>query len=110
MGRQISPPAFQRQSSAVVSAEADHRIANSLAVIASLVRVRASKVNGAADPRTFLLEIADRIDTVGKLHTVFGELIGLFLADKDFLIELPGRACCPNTLDNDFLPVLCQIP
>lgn len=71
MGRQISPPAFQRQSSAVVSAEADHRIANSLAVIASLVRVRASKVNGAADPRTFLLEIADRIDTVGKLHHLF---------------------------------------
>ena len=50
------------------SGEADHRIANSLAVISGLVRVRARVADDVADPKTFLLEIADRIDTVGKLH------------------------------------------
>ena len=47
--------------------EADHRIANSLAVISGLVRVRARADQGHAN-ETFLLEIADRIDTVTKLH------------------------------------------
>ena len=47
--------------------EADHRIANSLAVISGLVRVRARADQGHAN-ETFLLEIADRIDTVAKLH------------------------------------------
>ena len=49
------------------SNEADHRIANSLAVISGLVRVRARADQGHAN-ETFLLEIADRIDTVAKLH------------------------------------------
>jgi two-component sensor histidine kinase len=47
--------------------EADHRIANSLAVIGGLVRVRAKADQGHAN-ETFLLEIADRIETVAKLH------------------------------------------
>jgi two-component sensor histidine kinase len=50
------------------SAEAHHRIANSLAAISALVRVRARSADDVADPKTFLLEIADRIDTVAKLH------------------------------------------
>ena len=50
------------------SGEADHRIANSLAAISGLVRVRARAADDVADPKTFLLEIADRIDTVAKLH------------------------------------------
>jgi two-component sensor histidine kinase len=50
------------------SGEADHRIANSLAAISGLVRVRARAADDVVDPRTFLLEIADRIDTVAKLH------------------------------------------
>ncbi|MFZ3223881.1 MAG: sensor histidine kinase [Xanthobacteraceae bacterium] len=48
--------------------EADHRIANSLAAISGLVRVRARAANEVADPKIFLLEIADRIETVAKLH------------------------------------------
>jgi len=47
--------------------EADHRIANSLAIIGGLVRLRARK-GSFADPRIFLMEIADRIETVGTLH------------------------------------------
>jgi two-component sensor histidine kinase len=47
--------------------EADHRIANSLQIVSALVRQRA-RSGAVADPHTFLMEIADRIDTVGKLH------------------------------------------
>jgi two-component sensor histidine kinase len=47
--------------------EADHRIANSLQIISSLVRQRA-RSGPVLNPQTFLMEIADRIDTVGKLH------------------------------------------
>jgi two-component sensor histidine kinase len=49
------------------NSEADHRIANSLAVISGLVRVRARSGQGQAN-ETFLLEIADRVETVAKLH------------------------------------------
>jgi len=49
------------------SNEADHRIANSLTAISGLVRVRARADQGHAN-ETFLLEIADRIDTVAELH------------------------------------------
>ena len=68
MSMQIHSPALVPQSVFSLSGEADHRIANSLAVIASLVRVRAARVTSADDPQTFLTEIADRIDTVAKLH------------------------------------------
>lgn len=51
-----------------LTGEVDHRIANSLAAISALVRVRARAANSVVDPKTFLLEIADRIDTVAKLH------------------------------------------
>jgi two-component sensor histidine kinase len=48
--------------------EVDHRIGNSLAAISGLVRVRAKAARHVKDPETFLSEIADRIDTVAKLH------------------------------------------
>src|SRR3984893_10936979 len=52
--------------------EAEHRIANSLQLISALVRQRA-RSRDVSDPQTFLLEIADRIETVGKLHRFLGE-------------------------------------
>lgn len=56
-----------------LSGEADHRIANSLAVIGSLVRLRASDGNAAGNPRRFLTEIAERIDAVAKLHRLVAQ-------------------------------------
>ncbi len=56
-----------------LSGEADHRIANSLAMISSLVRLRAARANSAESPRTFLMEIADRIETVGQLHGLIAQ-------------------------------------
>src|ERR1700733_7142255 len=52
--------------------EAEHRIANSLQIISALVRQRA-RSRDVSDPQTFLLEIADRIETVGKLHRFLSE-------------------------------------
>ncbi len=54
-----------------LSQEADHRIANSLATISGLVRVRARASQDVDDTQTFLMEIADRIETVAKLHRLF---------------------------------------
>lgn len=51
-----------------LAGEADHRIGNSLAAIGGLVRVRARTIESCADPKAFLLEIADRIETVAVLH------------------------------------------
>jgi two-component sensor histidine kinase len=52
--------------------EAEHRIANSLQIISGLVRQRA-RSRHISNPQTFLLEIADRIETVGKLHRLLGK-------------------------------------
>src|SRR5277367_349271 len=68
-GAAISPVEYPHE----YREEAEHRIANSLQMISALVRQRA-KSGQVSNPRTFLLEIADRIETVGKLHR--------FLADS----------------------------
>jgi two-component sensor histidine kinase len=52
--------------------EAEHRIANSLQMISALVRQRA-RAGNVSNPQAFLLEIADRIETVGKLHRFLTE-------------------------------------
>lgn len=49
--------------------EADYRIAKSLTMISSMIRLRAFK-GDLADPQAALLEIADRIDAVGSLHNL----------------------------------------
>ena len=56
-----------------LGAEADHRIANSLTLISSLVRLQAAKADVQENPRAFLLEIADRIQTVADLHRLIAE-------------------------------------
>jgi two-component sensor histidine kinase len=61
-------PVEGTRSDTKIAAEADHRIANSLAVIASLVRLKAANGNPSVDRATFLREIAERIDTVARLH------------------------------------------
>lgn len=60
------------QCSRVFREEADHRIANSLQVISALVRQRA-RANRVPNPQVFLLEVADRIETVGQLHRFLSE-------------------------------------
>lgn len=62
-----------------VAAETDHRIANSLALIVSLVRnqARAISLEGrsltSGEVSLLLQEVASRVDTVGRLHRVLSQ-------------------------------------
>jgi two-component sensor histidine kinase len=84
-----------------LSREADHRIANSLAAISGLVRVRARASGDVDDPQTFLMEIADRIETVGKLHRLFAASDNGSVRLHDYLQEICERlssALAPTTI------------
>jgi len=73
------------------SGEADHRIANSLASISGLVRVRARAADDVANPRTFLFEIADRIDTVARLHLLLAHSNNGHVRLDQYLREICNR-------------------
>jgi two-component sensor histidine kinase len=74
-----------------LSREADHRIANTLAVISSLVRVRARAANDTDGVQTFLMEIADRIETVAKLHRLLAASDNGSVQLNDYLQEICKR-------------------
>jgi two-component sensor histidine kinase len=74
-----------------LSREADHRIGNSLATISGLVRVRARSAKDLDDPEAFLLEIADRIETVAKLHRLFAASDNRSVRLNDYLLEICQR-------------------
>jgi two-component sensor histidine kinase len=68
----VPPPAGL--SPAAIVAEANHRIANNLAVVAGLVHLQASEIRGAGralSPEaacSLLEEVSSRISTVGQFH------------------------------------------
>ena len=70
-------PAFE-----LMVAEANHRIANNLTLIASMVRLQASEVAKAGRPlsaedvRRMLEEVGERIQTVGRLHRMLAQASG----------------------------------
>jgi two-component sensor histidine kinase len=61
-------------SEANLSAEADHRIGNNLALIAAMLRLQANEIARESTPvavaevRTLLVETAARVEAVGRLH------------------------------------------
>ena len=65
--------------------EQDHRISNSLAIISSLIHLKAR--NASVDARKALLDVAIRIDAVARLHRLLADAdtsavpIGTFLTD-----------------------------
>jgi two-component sensor histidine kinase len=71
--------------------EADHRIAKSLTMISSLVRLRAYK-GDVIDPRALLLEIADRIDTVAELHRLLSQSMTGTVQLSKYLQEICARS------------------
>ncbi len=93
--------------------EAEHRIANSLQLISALVRQRA-RSRDVSDPQTFLLEIADRIETVGKLHRFLGESTTGTVQLRKYLEEICDRlrgALTPEaTLFSFDCPKDCSLP
>jgi two-component sensor histidine kinase len=93
--------------------EANHRIANSLQIISALVRQRA-RSGDVSDPQTFLLEIADRIDTVGKLHRFLGKSATGTVELRAYLEEVCTRlmgAVAPAATSLSFdCPPDCHLP
>jgi two-component sensor histidine kinase len=93
--------------------EAEHRIANSLQLISALVRQRA-RSGDVSDPQTFLLEIADRIETVGKLHRFLSESTTGTVQLREYLEEICNRlrgALTPAATSLSFVcPADCQLP
>ena len=63
----------------VLMAEANHRIANNLALVAGMVRLQASSIAKAGDSLTaqevcgLLAEVGNRVETVGRLHRLLAE-------------------------------------
>ena len=93
--------------------EANHRIANSLQIISGLVRQRA-RSGDVSDPRTFLLEIADRIETVGKLHRFLARSTTGTVELRAYLEEVCARlrgAVAPASTSFSFdCPPDCHLP
>ena len=93
--------------------EADHRIANSLQMISALVRLRARSGN-VSNPQTFLLEVADRIETVGKLHRFLGRSATGTVQLSAYLKEVCDRlrgAVAPAATSLSFdCPSDCHLP
>jgi two-component sensor histidine kinase len=93
--------------------EAEHRIANSLQIISHLVRQRA-RSGYVSDPQTFLLEVADRIETVGKLHRFLREsatgTVQLRAYVKEICDRLTGALAPAATSFSMDCPVDCPLP
>jgi two-component sensor histidine kinase len=93
--------------------EAEHRIANSLQMISALVRQRA-KSGHVSNPQTFLLEIADRIETVGKFHRFLSKSTTGTVQIRAYLQEICDRlsgAVAPAATSFSFdCPLDCPLP
>jgi two-component sensor histidine kinase len=93
--------------------EAEHRIANSLQIISALVRQRA-RSGHVSNPQTFLLEIADRIETVGKLHRFLSKSTTGTVQIRAYLQEICDRlsgAVAPAATSFSFdCPADCPLP
>lgn len=70
--------------------EADYRIAKSLTMISGMIRLRAFR-GDLDDPQAVLLEIADRIDAVGALHSLLADSISGTVQLSAYLEEICVR-------------------
>ncbi len=52
----------------LLAAEANHRISNNLTALSGFVRLKASRLKNTADARAVLVDIAARIEMIGRLH------------------------------------------
>ena len=93
--------------------EAEHRIANSLQMIGAIVRQRA-RSGTVSNPQTFLVEIADRIETVGRLHRFLADSTTGTVQLAAYLQEICDRltgALAPRATSLSFdCPLDCSLP
>jgi two-component sensor histidine kinase len=99
---------FHARPSPGQNGEADHRVANSLAAISGLVRVRARFADDVADPKTFLLEIADRIDTVARLHRLLAHSNNDNVRLAEYLQEICDKLASALTTNRPAFSVDCS--
>ena len=96
-----------------IEKEAEHRIANSLQMISTLVRQRA-RSGQVSNPQSFLLEIADRIETVGKLHRFLANTttgtVQLAAYLEEICVRLRGALAPAATSLSFDCPVDCLLP
>lgn len=94
-------------ASGVLCEEADYRISKSLTMISGLIRLRAYK-SEVVDPRTLLLEMADRIDTLAELHGLLSHSVSGSIHLGKYLHRvcmLSAEAMAENRLSST---VMCQ--
>ena len=112
----ISVPATDLPAAATLSAEADHRIGNNLALVGALLRLQAndlatrSKPLPAEEVRGLLTETAARIEAVGRLHRLLADADGSWVDFSEYVRAVitsivasttaPGRA----TISFDLAP------
>jgi two-component sensor histidine kinase len=87
--------------------EADHRIANSLQIVSALIRQRA-RSGPVVNPEIFLLEIADRISTVGSLHSLLAQSKTETVRLSSYLREVCDRLT--GALAPDATSLACDCP
>ena len=102
-----SAPFTQDNRTNLVDREADHRIANNLGLIASLLRLRARSVGQQGGPIdrseviVMLEEVAARVDTVARLHRLLSHSYQNALVDVGaYLRELSeslGASLAPDS-------------
>jgi two-component sensor histidine kinase len=107
----LSPRLGQRRTeSEALVVEANHRIANNLSVIVSLVRMHAAAMSGESrslsgeDARLMLLEVAARIETVGRLHKLLSMEPSSHMVDAGPFLEeiataLVSSLAVPGTVE-----------
>jgi two-component sensor histidine kinase len=87
--------------------EADYRIAKSLTMISGMIRLRAFRGN-LDDPQAMLLEIADRIDAVGALHSLLADSISGTVQLSAYLEEICLRGMRALSPCSAALAVTCH--
>ncbi|THD43115.1 MAG: sensor histidine kinase [Bradyrhizobium sp.] len=88
--------------------EADHRIANNLSIISSLIRVEANKFSSkafipSAEVHDLLTSISARMDTIARLHRLVRQSAGVARVNvAEYLTEIAG-ATVSTISDNNYI-------
>jgi two-component sensor histidine kinase len=91
-----------------IAAESDHRIANSLSIVASLARMQTSNIGGTDhridghEVRELLQELGERVDTVARLHRLLAESPAERTIDlAKYLPDISGAVVSALSSDHD---------
>jgi two-component sensor histidine kinase len=92
---------FDRLQNGIVSREADHRVANSLSAISSMVRVKA-RGTSIGDARQILLDVSGRIDAVARLHRLLADTNKADVPLAQFLRDVCGAMASAAADEDQF--------